>query len=346
MRELILGSRLGAVLRGLHGVSDRSFPDKRDVATGAWIPATIERIGEPLKLRELQRQGVLMTAGGEMRLGRLVRAIPPTGCALVWLVVSVFCVTDTGAEITGGPQTEALRFPAEKGPIMPLEGKPRLSKSPQGSDLAIGSVGFANDGRVTYTVENRGNSAANSPFVVDILINGERKDTVKHDPLPPLTIQRVHSTLARPDACNSVTIRVVADSQSLVTEHSETNNTRDRNAVPPCPDLVVKITKDSVNNHLEYRAKVKVTNKGNLSTRKPFTVILTGGPGGGTGIFSLPVLAQRRIDPLAPGESKSFYEGGKHWGTTGMNYFALADRFEEISESDEGNNDDKKSMGP
>lgn len=281
-----------------------------------------------------------------MKPGRLVRAIL-SGCALAWLAVSVFCVADTGAQIIIGPQTEALQFPAEKGPIMPLEGKPGLSKkSPQGSDLAIGYVGFANDGRVTYTVENRGNSSANSSFVVDILINGERKDTVKHDPLPPLTVQRVHSTLARPDACGSVAIRVVADSQSLVTEHSETNNTRDRNAVPPCPDLVVKITKDSVNNNLEYRAKVKVTNKGNLSTRRPFTVILTGGPGGGTGIFSLPVLAQKRIDPLAPGESKSFYEGGKHWGTTGMNYFALADRFEEIAESDEGNNDDKKSMGP
>lgn len=281
-----------------------------------------------------------------MQADRIVGSVA-IACAVAWLTVLAFGVAHTSAQITGGPKTDALRSAAEKGPITPLEGKPGvLKKSPQGSDLAIGYVGFADDGRVTYTVENRGNSAANSPFVVDILINGERKDTVKHDPLPPLTAQRVHSTLARPDACGSVTIRVVADSQSLVTEHSEDNNTRDRDAVPPCPDLVVKITKDSVNNNLEYRAKVKVTNKGNLSTRKPFTVILTGGSGGGTGLMSLPVLAQKRIDPLAPGESKSFYENGKHWGTTGMNYFALADRFEEITEFKEENNDDEKSMGP
>ncbi|MEO5656652.1 MAG: CARDB domain-containing protein [Nitrospiria bacterium] len=263
-------------------------------------------------------------------------------CGMGWLAVSAFNVSHTSAQ--SAPKVKVLS--AEKGPITPLVTKSDKMTPTQEADLAFGVVGFADDGRVIYVVQNRGRTAANSPFVVDILVDGVRKDTVKHDPLPPMSAQRVHSTLARPDACGKVTIRVVADSQSLVDEHDETNNNLDRDAVPPCPDLVVKITKDSVNNNLEYRARVRVTNEGNLSTGRSFHVLLKGASGGGTGIGAMPVLKRKLIDPLASGASKTFYESGKHWGTTGMHYFALADQLEVITEASEENNDDEESMGP
>lgn len=117
--------------------------------------------------------------------------------------------------------------------------------------------------------------------------------------------------------------------------------------VPPCPDLVVDIDKDSVSSGLKYRAKVQVTNRGNLTTKREFAVMLTGTSGGvsPTGWFALPVLSQKRVGPLVPGQTVSFYEGGDHLGTTTFSYRALVDRFEEIRESNENNNDKRETMG-
>jgi len=196
-------------------------------------------------------------------------------------------------------------------------------------------------------VANPGQTAANSPFFVDLFIAGKRVDTVKHNPLPGRSQQRVISNLARPEVCTATQFRIALDTQQLVNERDEGNNTQQKTSTPPCPDLVVDIDKDSVSNGFKYRAKVQVTNRGNLSTKRQFTVILMGTSGGvsPTGWGALPVLKQKRMGSLAPNQTESFYEGGDHLGTTTFSYRALADRFNEIRESNENNNEKRETMG-
>lgn len=258
-----------------------------------------------------------------------------------WVVTAVSLVSISATLIGAAGQqppvvTQALNVTPELGPVTPIPGLP---KSTPTTDLVISKFGFTPGGRVSYTLQNRGRNATASPFVVDIFINLARKDTVKHSHLPSWSEQQVISNLARAGTCDTVTIKVQADTQQLVAEDDEANNAQQRPDTPPCPDLVVQITKDSVNNNLEYRPRVKVTNIGNASTERDFVVFLKSAGGGG-----LPERKEPRIGPLGPGESQTFY-GGKHYNTTGMSYDAFADFFAVIREKNEKNNTDSKKMG-
>lgn len=248
--------------------------------------------------------------------------------------------THTTAQLPGA--NTPRRREADKGPVTPLETKPGFVPAPS-ADLVIVNLRFAPDARVSYLVQNIGQTATGNPFVVDLYLDGQRRDTVKHAPLPPLSQQLVHSNLAEAETCGAVALRAVADSQQIVSEHREDNNTQSREQLPPCPDLTVEIRKESLNNNLEYRARVVVTNRGQLSTRRQFAVLLTGAPGTAG---PLPVLKRLRIGPLEPGQSFAFYEAGKHYGTTTMRYRAIADEYQEIRESREDNNQDRRTMGP
>jgi len=250
----------------------------------------------------------------------------------------------TAFDPSTAPVTSAILQPPELGPVQPLNVKMGGLLPTQQTDLAVASFGLTADRRMTYIVVNRGRTAANSPFVVDLFIDGTRKDTVKHNALPPLSQQQVISNLARPVTCSAVQLRIALDTQLLVSEADEANNTQARQLVPPCPDLVVDIDKDSVSNGLKYRAKVQVTNIGNLSTQRQFFVLLKGG-GSGLAFGALPILKRERVGPLAPGQTVSFYEGGDHLGTSTFTYWALADQLEEIRESNENNNSKGETMG-
>jgi hypothetical protein len=246
----------------------------------------------------------------------------------------------SAVEFPTGPVTSSALPQPELGPVQPFNGK----LGGQQTDLVVTSFGLTADGRMTYIVVNRGRTAANSPFVVDLIIDGKRKDTIKHNALPPLSQQLVISNLARPEVCIAVQLRIALDTQQLVNEADEANNTQVRQVVPPCPDLVVDIDKDSVHNGLRYRAKVQVTNRGNLTTKREFFVLLKGG-GSGLAFAALPILKRERVGPLAPGQTMSFYESGDHLGTSTFTYWALADQLEEIRESNENNNSKGETMG-
>ena len=250
----------------------------------------------------------------------------------------------TAFDPTTAPVAGAVFQPPELGPVQPFNAKTTGLPSPQQTDLAVTLFGLTADGRMTYIVVNRGRTAANSPFVVDLIIDGTRKDTVKHNALPPLSQQQVISNLARPEVCSAVQLRIALDSQQLVSEADESNNTQARQLVPPCPDLVADIDKDSVSNGLKYRAKVQVTNIGNLSTQRQFFVLLKGS-GSGLAFAALPILKRERIGPLAPGQRFTFYESGNHLGTSTFHYGVLVDQLEEIRESNENNNYKGETMG-
>lgn len=221
-------------------------------------------------------------------------------------------------------------------PVTPIPG---IAKATMAVDLVISEFGFTSAGRIAYTIQNRGREPTASPFVVDIFIDVPRKDTIKHSVLPGWSEQKVISNVARAGTCATVRVRLAVDSQQLVAEDDEANNSPQRSDTPPCPDLVVRITKDSVNNNLEYRPKVKVTNVGNSPTEREFVVFLKG-----TGGYGLGDRKEERISPLGPGESATFY-GKKHYAITSSSYDAFADFYEVIREKLEDNNIDTKSMG-
>ena len=144
----------------------------------------------------------------------------------------------TAFDLSTAPVTSAVLHPPELGPVQPFNAKTTGLLPPQQTDLAVTLFGLTADGRMTYIVINRGRIAANSPFVVDLFIDGTRKDTVKHNALPPLSQQQVISNLARPEVCSAVQLRIAVDTQQLVSEADEANNTQGKQLVPPCPDLV------------------------------------------------------------------------------------------------------------
>ena len=252
-----------------------------------------------------------------------------------------------GRTAAGGPripEPQGGHFDATQvGPIQPIPRKELTGrKVSQGKpDLIVDGLGFTSAGKVRYYILNLSNTAVNQPFVVDIHFNGQRRDTVKHNSLPPLSQQRVESGMANPGGCTEAQLRAVADSQQIVAEASEGNNSQVRSQVPPCADLVVRIEKNDVSS-LKYKAKVKVTNKGTRATGRHFMVLVReiNVP---VGVIATPP-TDKKIENLDAGKSTSFSYGGEHFKTTTVGYHAIVDRFDDVKESDESNNSVQKSL--
>jgi subtilase family serine protease len=111
--------------------------------------------------------------------------------------------------------------------------QPRLEAN-ELADLEVVAMSIADNGSVIYQVVNRGMGGTDRPFVVDIYVDGIRRDSVTHAPLPPLSMQTVQSNRARLTECTAGTVRLVLDPQNGVREASETNNERVARLAPPC----------------------------------------------------------------------------------------------------------------
>lgn len=232
--------------------------------------------------------------------------------------------------------------PPELGPIEPLNLRfAGVLRPVNGTDIAVAALGFGADGRISYVVVNQGRTAGDSPFVADIEIDGKRADTIKHPALPAQSQQRAISNVAESPGCGLTRLRVAADSQHIVTESDETNNAVSRESVPPCPDLTASVEKESVNNNLEYYGKVHVKNRGNLVTKRNFTVRIMIQVGA-TGVAKL---KEPTIESLAPGETFTVKDDDKHWNTTATGYHVVVDRFGAVKESDETNNVVQRTLG-
>ena len=158
---------------------------------------------------------------------------------------------------------------------------------------------------------------------------------------PPLSQQRVESSMANPGGCAQAQLRAVADSQQIVAEASEGNNSQVRSQVPPCAGPVVRIEKDDVGS-LKYQAKVKVTNKGNRAMGRHF-IVLVREINVPVGVIAAPP-TDKRIEDLGVGKSTSFSYGGEHFNTTTVGNHAIVDRFDDMKEFDESNNSVQKSL--
>ena len=102
------------------------------------------------------------------------------------------------------------------------------------ADLEVYAVALAENGSVIYQIANRGHGGTERSFVVDVYVNGVRKDSITHHPLPALTMQAAQSNLARLVECKAGTVRLVLDAQNSVREASKTNNERTAQLAPAC----------------------------------------------------------------------------------------------------------------
>lgn len=241
------------------------------------------------------------------------------------------------------PEPQGHLDVTQVGPIQPISRKALEGRivSHGKPELIVDGLGFTSEGKVRYYILNLGDTAVNQPFVVDIHFNGQRRDTVKHNGLPPLSQQRVESSLANPGGCAEAQLRAVADSQQIVAEASEGNNSQVRSQIPPCADLVVRIEKDDVSS-LKYKARVTVTNKGTRATGRHF-MVLAREINVPVGVIATPP-TDKKIENLDAGKSTSFSYGGEHFKTTTVGYHASVDRFDDVKESDESNNEVRKPL--
>lgn len=102
------------------------------------------------------------------------------------------------------------------------------------ADLEVVAIAIAENGSVIYQVANRGPASTGRPFVVDVYVDGVRRDSVTHGPLPGLSMQTVQSNLARLTECAAGTVRLVLDPQNGVREASKANNERVAQLMAAC----------------------------------------------------------------------------------------------------------------
>jgi hypothetical protein len=212
-----------------------------------------------------------------------------------------------------------------------LRADPRDPKT-AGPDLTVRRVGLDAQGRISYTAANATVGATTNPFVADVLVDDERKDTIKHPQLAPHSGHRVTTAARFPD-CGTHAIRVVLDPQEIVTETTENNNARSQNVTPPCPDLAVtEIKRNWEDLNTQYRAHVTIQNVGDLVS--PPGIIMTVSVSGA----GIPTEIGYELDPLQPGQSRSFNVSEKVNGLNSIEVYVWIDREGRFPEKSEQNN--------
>jgi hypothetical protein len=201
-----------------------------------------------------------------------------------------------------------------------------------GPDLTVARISLDADGRIRYTAANATFGGSINPFVADVLVDDERKDTIKHPQLAAHTSHLVTTATVFPD-CGTHTIRVVLDPQEIVTETTENNNARNESLTPPCPDLAVtEIKKNWEDLNTQYRAHVTIQNVGDLVS--PPGIIMTVSVSGA----GIPTEIGYELDPLQPGQSRSFNVSEKVNGLNSIEVYVWIDREERLPEKSEANN--------
>ena len=209
---------------------------------------------------------------------------------------------------------------------------PRRDPKRPGPDLTVTRIDLDAEGRIRYNVANATFGETINPFVADVLVDDERKDTIKHPPLAVLTGHEVTTATHFPD-CGTHTIRVLLDPQEIVAETAENNNSRSESITPPCPDLaVVEIKKNWEDANTQYRAHVTIQNVGDLTS--PPGIIMTVSISGA----GIPTEIGYELEPLEPGQRRSFNVSEKVNGLNSIEVYVWIDREQRLSEKTEDNN--------
>ncbi|MFN2382767.1 MAG: CARDB domain-containing protein [Gemmatimonadota bacterium] len=242
-------------------------------------------------------------------------------------------ILDAIAGASDPVEIEVVTLPA----IAPPRTPGAQEKVVPGPDLSVSWLRLDAEGRIEYLAANATAEPTGLPFVADVFVNEERKDTIKHDPLAPRTGHAV-TTAVQFGSCARGTIRVALDPQTIVAEASEQNNGRTTQLTPPCPDLaVIRIKKNWEDNNTRYRARITIQNVGDLATPPGVIMLLGASPGGVTG-QGIPDQEHRELAPLAPGASYTFNFGDKVLGTSDLTVKVVIDLYDALSEKNEENN--------
>ncbi len=194
-------------------------------------------------------------------------------------------------------------------------------------------------GAVSYTVKNSGLKACPG-FKTELSVGTATPETLSHGALAAgETLQK--TTTTKIAGCALALVRVVVDALQQAAEADESNNTTTANVAPPCPDLVSKLFATDEDGGLRYQVHVKVTNQGVLVTPRSFLTLV-----GVSGLAAITPPLTKELDPLAPGESKTFSYGPKRLKTNTVSVSARTDRGDRIEESNEDNNYANRTFGP
>jgi len=267
-----------------------------------------------------------------------MRAIP-IPVAVLGLLASQPAIAPAQVRVPAG----GVNLQPSLGPVTAVGPTTCGSGGGAGPDLTVVSVGFDPSRHVVFTVANCGRSATPLPFVSDVFIGSDRRDTAKEPVLPGRSMQTVMSTLAHDDSCASVSVRVTADAQNVIAEDNESNNQRSVQLVPACPDLVVdEIKQDLTDANTRYTVQIKVANHGDGPSTVPVTVHAQVAEALG----GVPDLQSPTVPPLAPGQSYIFHLNGKHLVSSTVDVDLFVDYYRQVVESNEQNNVSHKTLGP
>jgi subtilase family serine protease len=212
-----------------------------------------------------------------------------------------------------------------------------------GMDLYIADIGFTSDKHVRFTLGNRGLDSVTTPFVVDLYIAGERRDTYKVQRIGAKEKVALVSTLATAPSCGPVALRAVSDPQSVVAEHSENDNELTRTVTPPCPDLLVTdMRQDWQDANSRYRVQVTIANQGNSAVTVETRVRVNASGR----VVDTPVDDWIYTPVLAPGQSITVHLRGVWLGTSTVDVVMWLDFDQKVAEQNEVNNKATKTFGP
>lgn len=196
---------------------------------------------------------------------------------------------------------------------------------------------------VRFVVENCGDTASQTAFVVDVYLNGTRADTIKvGNSLAPRSAMGITSSLANFAAvgtCSAASVRVVVDSQNAVQDSNRANNDQTSQVTPPCPDLAITgVWRHWLDNlHTQFEIRYKVSNLGNAPLLKPVPIHGWGDPTPGIPP-DFPVNYEETLSSLAPGESRKFQIHQAFLKGDSVDLKIAIDPYNTVAESNKANN--------
>ena len=194
-----------------------------------------------------------------------------------------------------------------------------------------------------FALENCGDTAATTPFVVDVYVNGTRADTIKiENPVQPQSAIAVTSSLANLNAaktCSVVAVRVVVDSEDVIQDSNRANNDQTAQVTPPCPDLAVTgIWRHWLDNlHTQFEIRYKVANLGSAPLPHAVTIHAWGGPNPGIPP-DLPIAWFDTLASLTPGEERTLQIHQAFWKGETVGLTIAVDPDNTIAEPNKNNN--------
>lgn len=196
---------------------------------------------------------------------------------------------------------------------------------------------------VRFVVENCGDTASQTAFVVDVYLNGTRADTIKvGNSLAPRSAMGITSSLANFAAvgtCSAASVRVVVDSQNAVQDSNRANNDQTSQVTPPCPDLAITgVWRHWLDDlHTQFEIRYKVSNLGNAPLLKAVPIHGWGDPTPGIPP-DFPVNYEDTLSSLAPGESRKFQIHQAFLKGDSVDLKIAIDPYNTVAESNKANN--------